>query len=244
MLRMLYIVVLLSVATALPAQVPDKFTNLQVFPKDISSKDLIEIMRGFSFSLGVRCDHCHAGKDGPNLPRMNFASDERETKKTARVMLRMVEAINRDYIGKVSQKPAIAVECVTCHRGLSRPRTLQAVLLEEMEKGGLSSAISLYRSLRRQAYGNGQYDFSETSLNLLSESLLHRGKPKEAAAMMELNLEVNSPFSNWGYSVLAMAHRANGEPKKAEADFGKILEADPQNSWAKGELEKLRQGQN
>jgi hypothetical protein len=52
---------LLLVAAAL-AQVPDKFTNLQVFPKDISSKELISTMRGFCFSLGVRCEYCHAGK--------------------------------------------------------------------------------------------------------------------------------------------------------------------------------------
>src|SRR4051812_46363716 len=36
-------VVLLSAASAL-AQMPDKFTNLQVLPKDISKKDLMSIM--------------------------------------------------------------------------------------------------------------------------------------------------------------------------------------------------------
>ncbi len=189
-------------------------------------------MRGFCFSLGVRCEYCHAGK-------MNFASDEVQTKSTARNMLRMVAAINHDYIPKSS----VRVECVTCHHGLSRPRTLQAVLIEEMEKSDVSSAIALYRKLRKESYGSGQYDFSETSLNLLSETLVHDGKPKQGAAFMELNLEVNSPLSNWAYSDLAMAHLANGELRKAEADFSKILEADPQNSWAKEELEKLRQHQ-
>jgi len=211
------------------AQIPDKFTNLQVLPRDISSKDLMWTMRGFCFSLGIRCEYCHANK--------NFASDEIKNKTTARNMLRMVAAINRDYIPKENN---VRVDCVTCHHGLSRPRTIQAVLLEEMEKNDLSSAISLYRKLRKEAYGSGQYDFSETSLNLLSETLVHGGKPKEAAAFMELNLEVNSPLSNWAYSDLAMAHLANGEVRKAEADFSKILESDPQNSWAKEELDKLR----
>jgi tetratricopeptide (TPR) repeat protein len=219
----------LLLAAAAPAQVPDKFTNLQVFPKDISSKDLISTMRGFCFSLGVRCEYCHANK--------NFASDEIKNKTTARNMLRMVAAINRDFIPKES---SVRVECVTCHHGLSRPRTIQAVLLEDMEKSDVTSAISLYRKLRKETYGSGQYDFSETSLNLLSETLVHGGKPKEAAAFMELNLEVNSPLSNWAYSDFAMAHLASGESQKAEADFRRILEADPQNSWAKEELEKLR----
>ena len=220
----------LLLSAAAQAQFPDKFTNLRVFPKDIPSKDLMSTMRGFCFSLGVRCEYCHADK--------NFASDEIKNKSTARNMLRMVAAINRDYIPKES---TIRVDCVTCHHGLSRPRTLQAVLLEEMEKSDVSSAISLYRKLRKETYGSAEYDFSETSLNLLSETLVHGGKPKEAAAFMELNLEVNTPLSNWGYSDLAMAHLANGESQKAEADFSKILEADPQNSWAKEELEKLRQ---
>jgi tetratricopeptide (TPR) repeat protein len=222
--------VCLLLASVAPAQVPDKFTNLQVFPKDISRSDLISTMRGFCFSLGVRCEYCHAGKK-------DFASDEVKNKSTARNMLRMVAAINHDYIPKES---SIRVDCVTCHHGLSRPRTIQAVLVEEMEKGNVSSAIALYRKLRKEAYGGAQYDFSETSLNLLSETLVHGGKPKEAAAFMELNLEVNSPLSNWAYSDLAMAHLANGESQKAEEDFSKILESDPQNSWAKEELEKLR----
>jgi len=222
--------VFLLLAAAAWAQFPDKFTNLQVLPKDIASKDLMWTMRGFCFSLGVRCEYCHAGK--------NFASDEVKNKSTARDMLRMVAAINRDYIPKENN---IRVDCVTCHHGLSRPRTIQAVLLEEMEKNDVSSAIALYRKLRKQTYGGAQYDFSETSLNLLSETLVHGGKPKEAAAFMELNLEVNSPLSTWAYSDLAMAHIANHEPQKAEADFSKILEGDPQNSWAKEELGKLRQ---
>jgi hypothetical protein len=32
-------------------------------------------MRGFSFSLGVRCQFCHAGKEGNKLDQMDFASD-------------------------------------------------------------------------------------------------------------------------------------------------------------------------
>ena len=218
----------LLLAAVARAQFPDKFTNLQVLPKAIASKDLMWTMRGFCFSLGVRCEYCHAGK--------NFASDDLKNKSTARNMLRMVAAINRDYIPKES---SVRVDCVTCHHGLSRPRTIQAVLLEEMERSDVSSAISLYRKLRKETYGGAQYDFSETSLNLLSETLVHSGKPKEAAAFMELNLEVN-PLSPWAYSDLAMAHTANHERSKAEADYNKILETDPQNSWAKEQLEDLR----
>ncbi len=36
------------------AQIPDKFTNLKVLPKDISKGELVGIMRAFSGALGVR----------------------------------------------------------------------------------------------------------------------------------------------------------------------------------------------
>jgi tetratricopeptide (TPR) repeat protein len=226
-------------AIAAQAQVPDKFTNLQYFPKTISRDELVGIMRGFSFSLNVRCQYCHAGKDGPNL-ETNFASDEKETKKTARAMLRMVDAINQEYIAKLGSKTPSRVECVTCHHGLSVPTTMNAVLAKTLEEKDIPAAIALYRDLRKKDYGEGKYDFGETPLNQLTESLLKQHKTKEAAAMMELNVEVNTPPSLWSYNLLAMAHTANQEIEKAKADYQKILELNPQDAWAKEQLEKLK----
>ncbi len=209
----------------------DQFKNLQVFPKTISRQELISTMRGYSFSLGVRCVYCHAGEDSPG--KTDFASDERPTKKTARNMIRMVEDLNKKYL------PA-AVDCETCHRGLPRPRTLQTVLLDSLDRDGLPATLDLYRQLRKKNYGNGKYDFTEQSLNLVSESLIHKDRAKEASAIMELNAEVNGPLSKWGYSCLAMAHEANKEDQKAETDFGKILELDPHDSWAADRLKAIR----
>jgi len=217
-------------------QIPDKFTNLQTLPKDISKPDLVAAMRGYVFSLGVRCDHCHAAGKTPGS--MDFASDEKPAKQSARTMIRMTADINRTYVSTVS--PKATVECVTCHRGLTDPKTLQAILSETIDQSGLAPAISQYRDLRKQNYGNGKYDFSETSLNILSESLLKRGKAKEAAGMMELNAEVNNPLTRWGYGVLAMSHQANQESQKAELDFEKILALDPKDEWAAGQLKSLR----
>jgi hypothetical protein len=237
------IVVLLSLA-ALPvgAQVPDKFTNLQYFPKTISRQDLLGNMRGFSFSLGVRCQFCHAGKEGNKLDQVDFASDEKDTKKTARAMLRMVDAINQEYIAKMGRTSPVRVECVTCHHQLSIPKTMNALLAETIDKKDIQAAIVLYRDLRKTDLGSGQYDFGETSLNILTESLLKQNKAKEAAAIMELNVEVNTPPSGWAYNLLAMAHMANKELEKAKADYQKILELNPQDEWAKKQLEQLNGG--
>jgi tetratricopeptide (TPR) repeat protein len=236
-------VMLLSLAAlAAEAQMPDKFTNLQYFPKTISRQELMGNMRGFSFSLGVRCQFCHAGKDGNKLEQMDFASDEKDTKKTARAMLRMVDAINQEYIAKMGRTAPIRVECVTCHHQLSIPKTMNALLAETIDKKDIQAAIALYRDLRKNGLGNGQYDFGETSLNILTESLLKQDKAKEAVAIMELNVEVNTPPSGWAYNLLAMSHVANKQVEKARADYQKILELNPQDEWAKKQLEQLNSG--
>jgi len=224
--------------------VPDKFTNLQYFPKDIQRDDLIQIMRGFSFSLGVRCEHCHAAKDGDPPEKRDFASDEKETKKTARAMLRMLDAINQNYIAKLDSQTQNRVACVTCHHGLSKPKGISRLLTETLEAKGIPEAVSQYKDLRKQYYGGAQYDFSETPLNQLAENLNRSGKAKEAVAIMELNAEVNAPLSGWGDSVLAMAHMANKDVDKAKADFERIVTKNPQNSWAKKQLEQLNQKPN
>ncbi|HWW96719.1 MAG TPA: c-type cytochrome [Edaphobacter sp.] len=218
------------------AQVPDTFTNLQSLPKTISRQDLTNIMRGYAFSLGTRCEHCHAASKTPG--KLDFASDEKPAKATARTMIRMTEEINHKYVAALS--PPSAVECVTCHRGSTDPKTLQGLLSDTIEKNGLASAVTQYRDLRKENYGNGRYDFSETAINILSESLLKQGKAKEAAGMMELNAEANNPLSRWGYGVLAMSHQANKETEKAELDFEKILALDPKDEWARGQLKSLR----
>lgn len=70
-------------ALGLEAQIPDKFTNLQYFPKDVSRQQLLGTMRGFSFSLNVRCEFCHKGKGADNLEQLDFASDERDLRNCA-----------------------------------------------------------------------------------------------------------------------------------------------------------------
>lgn len=221
------------------AQFPEKFTNLKVLPKDISRGELQSTMRGFAFALNVRCEHCHVEKAGGKKFEMDFASDDKEAKRTARAMLEMVAAINRDYISKVSKTPPIQVQCVTCHHGLTQPRTLNSVLAEAVEQKGIDSAVALYHDLRQKYFGSGQYDFGETSLNQLSEALLAQKKNKEGLAIMEMNFDSNHPDSLWSYHMLGMAHEANGQIEKAIADYRKVLELHPDDDWAKEQILSL-----
>ena len=218
------------------AQVPDKFTNLQVLPKDISRVELQSTMRQFCFALGTRCEHCHVQKADKNF---DYALDDRPEKKTARVMIKMVEAINSDYIGKIGASPPAKVECVTCHHGLTEPRPLNAILAETIDKSGSEAAVAQYRQLRVRYFGTGAYDFSETPLNQLTESLLAQKKTKEAVAIMEMNFTDNNPTSVYSYHMLAMAHQANGQIEKARQDYAKVVELHPDDAWAKKQLEIL-----
>lgn len=221
------------------AQAPDKATNLKFFPPDTPVPELIQTMRQFSFSLGVRCQYCHAGKsDG----KTDFASDEKPAKQTARAMLAMVRGINADYIAKLGATADVKVQCVTCHHGLAVPMTMDALLAGIIEKNGVDAAVAKFRELRKDQLGDGAYDFSETRLNILTENLIKQKKGKEAAAIEELNLEVNTPPSTWALHLAGQAHILNSEPEKAKADYEQILKIDPKDAFAKKQLDSLNAG--
>lgn len=74
--------------------IPDTFTNLQVLPKDIAKQDLVNIMKNFCFTMDKRCSHCHVATD--DLSSADFPSDEKETKKKARELLRLILAAKKD----------------------------------------------------------------------------------------------------------------------------------------------------
>ena len=102
---------------------PEKPRNLKVLPKNISHDELIQIMKGFSRALGVRCGECHMDIAGspPEHPEFDFASDAKPEKNTARVMMKMVKTINEKYISKAGNGKFENVGCVTCHMGSTKP---------------------------------------------------------------------------------------------------------------------------
>jgi hypothetical protein len=106
-------------------QLPRTFTNLQVLPKTITGAALVNMMKGFTSALGVRCEHCHEG--GPDLATFNFASDSVPAKITARRMMQLTATIDGDLlkgIGDAARQPKVT--CFTCHRGARTPLTAPA----------------------------------------------------------------------------------------------------------------------
>ena len=109
-------------ATSLPKKEP-LYSNLKVLPKDISSKQLQEIMADdFEDGLGVTCGFCHANaKDGHGL---DFVSDEKPEKEIARGMMRMTLGINKKYFKAKHPEigsNSLTITCNTCHKGEAFP---------------------------------------------------------------------------------------------------------------------------
>jgi len=222
------------------AQIPERFQNLQVLPTGIARDSLVQIMRGFSFALGVRCQHCHAGGDGVSFAGVSFDSDEKQAKRTARFMLRMVDSLNRIVLAALPGRtdPPVVVQCVTCHRGLSKPTTLEAVLMKTIEQSGVDSAVRQYRGLRERVALNGHYDFTEWRINELARHLVFAGKIPEAIAILEMNAEFNPGSASIPFELGGLYQR-QGERDKAIASYQRSLQLNPQNPQARQRLTEL-----
>jgi len=225
------------------AQIPDKFENLELLPKDISKRELTGVMRNFSHALGVRCTECHLSKKegSDRLEDLDFASDEKPEKKAARQMMRMVGSIN-EQIGKMGFKNPTRVGCMTCHHGVKHPETLSAVLMRAMENGGVDAGIERYRTLREQYYGRAAYDFSEEALVEIAADVADSKKDFGGALrLLELNLEFYPKHADT-YVTMGRVQLASGDRAAAVASYEKALEINPNHRWAKQQLEQAKSG--
>jgi tetratricopeptide (TPR) repeat protein len=184
---------LLAPAASLAQWPPDTLENLKVLPDTMPVRQLIDLMAGFTRALGVRCTHCHVGEENRPLETYDFPSDEKLAKRKAREMLRMVQAINGEHLTALEERqdPPVQVQCITCHRGVTTPRTLQEVLLLAYQTGGLDSTLATYGALRRRYYGSAAYDFGEVPLTDVAGTVARRGRLDDAVRLHALNVEQN-----------------------------------------------------
>jgi len=215
--------------------------NLKFFPKDISRQALLDTMGTFTRALGVGCVFCHMADDSIPRDRHDFASDAKPNKNKARTMLRMVTAINADYLTKLSSRmqPPIVVTCATCHRGVTEPRPLEQVILTRYDSAGTDSAIALYRDLRQHYYGRASYDFGEAPLAAVGGALRQRDKVADALKFYMLNLEY-APNSASAWSQAGSAQLASGDTASAIKSFEKALSIDPKNRGAIRAMQSLK----
>lgn len=78
-----------------------------------------------------------------NLTEYDFASDKKEPKLKARLMLQMVDAINNTHLRPLGEDH-IKVQCVTCHRGVNKPwLTAETLLTNSSDNPGLYQRLFL-----------------------------------------------------------------------------------------------------
>ncbi len=94
-------------AAAIPRLAEEEFKNIQAL-KGIPADQLIPSMQFISASLGIECEFCHVANA--------FEKDDKKPKVTARKMIGMVMAINKDNF-----ESARKVTCFSCHRGSTDP---------------------------------------------------------------------------------------------------------------------------
>ncbi len=121
----LALVVLMVHAQSGPAQsVPsggkvaeEVYKNIQVL-KGVPADQVIPAMQFISASLGVECEHCHV--------EHAFDKDDKKPKQTARKMIQMMFAINKDSFNGHRE-----VTCYSCHHGASDPVGTPIIAEEE-----------------------------------------------------------------------------------------------------------------
>jgi tetratricopeptide (TPR) repeat protein len=236
--------------------------NLQVLPKDTPRNQVTALMRTFTAALGVRCEHCHTedpaaaaaaaaaaanapagGRGGRGGgPQLDYSLDDKDTKKVAREMMKMVMDINGKYLPGAGRTMTdlTRVTCETCHHGLSKPRTLRAALTEAVTAKGADSAITLYRALRLRYFGSAAYDFSEPSLNETGSQLSQTPDNRKAAiAILKLNLEF-FPQSMATWQNLANVSVAAGDTAGAIEAINRALLIQPDNNQLRNLLQRLK----
>ncbi len=100
------VLALIFVAPAGSRSMPQtQFENIKVL-NDMSDSDIRKEMMVWTEALGTTCNHCHVAGD--------FASEENPKKEVSRNMVKMVKAINKDFL-------AGKAKCSLCHRGAAVP---------------------------------------------------------------------------------------------------------------------------
>ncbi len=104
-----------------PKLAEEQFKNIKVL-NGVPADQIFPTMQFITASLGVECEYCHVrGEKG-----LEFEKDDKKTKVTARKMMEMMFAINKD-----SFEGHRDVTCFSCHRGAAEPVAVPLVATED-----------------------------------------------------------------------------------------------------------------
>jgi len=110
-----------------PKKAEEQFKNIKVL-KGVPAEQIFPTMQFITASLGVECEFCHVHNA--------FDKDDKKPKQTARKMMEMMFAINKDNFEGHRE-----VTCYSCHGGSAHPQAIPAVMAEEPQGAGLKEAM-------------------------------------------------------------------------------------------------------
>jgi photosynthetic reaction center cytochrome c subunit len=99
----------------------EEFKNIRAL-KGIPADQVIPAMQFIAASLGVECEYCHVAHANEK--------DDKKAKVTARKMINMMMAINKDNFDGRQE-----VTCYSCHRGSTEPVSTPLITEEEPRAG-------------------------------------------------------------------------------------------------------------
>src|SRR5262245_17286986 len=97
------------------------FKNVQIL-KGIPVDEFMDTMGMFSAATSMNCTDCHTSDSTTTWDKFG---DDTPLKRTARTMMLMVNALNKE-----SFKGVRSVTCYTCHRGERRPKLVPSLTLQ------------------------------------------------------------------------------------------------------------------
>ena len=105
---------------AVPKLAEEQFKNIQAL-KGVPAEQVIPAMQFIAASLGVECEYCHVEHANEK--------DDKKTKVTARKMINMMMAINKDNFEGHRE-----MTCYSCHRGAAEPVGIPIITDEEPKR--------------------------------------------------------------------------------------------------------------
>jgi photosynthetic reaction center cytochrome c subunit len=120
-----------SATSAGPKLAEEQFKNIKVL-KGVPADQVFPAMQFITISLGVECEFCHVQGAGG---RLEFDKDDKKNKQTARKMMEMMFAINKDNFDGHRE-----VTCYSCHRASPDPMGTPAIMSEEPKDAKAATA--------------------------------------------------------------------------------------------------------
>ena len=194
-------------------------------------------MQGFARSLGVGCDHCHMGE---SMETMDWANDDKDAKKNAREMMRLVRTINEGLAGLTKTDHTRAeVGCESCHRGLAVPPRPSARSSRRRRSPADRTRPSPNTTACTWRPGMpGSTDFRERALNTAARRLRDEKRLPDAIALLRKNASL-FPRSADVAAMLGSMLAESGDVEGGRAELQRALEIDPENRAARGALGRL-----